>query len=333
MTLQQQRKSSWFTSVIGGFFTLLALFTLCFGLLYYLFQTKPIQTDLTITITKGSGFFPNLKTFHTKKIFPHPWITAAYYIAFNKKPIIMAGTYTFKENQTLADIIQMMRYGDVEAFKITFPEGLTSHAIVKKLNEAPFLEGHITTIPPEGSLMPDTYTYTHGTHRKNLLKQMTKQMQSYMHAKFHLRSNSALKTPDEIITLASLIEKESTHSEELGRIAGVYMNRLTTRMRLQSDPTVIYAITSGQQHFNRKVTFDDLKIQSPFNTYRNDGLPPTPICCPGRAAIDAALHPHKTHDKFFVKVGNTHEFSKTFSEHKLNIQKQKKLNLERRVSK
>lgn len=324
-----------FTSALGGF--LKFIFYLCsfiavfviFLWVYidHVFNATHTNQKREVTIARGSGFIPSLEMLHKSKLLPHPWITLGYYFFHDHEALVQAGTYSFN-HQSPAEIIEMLRKGDVKSYKLTFPEGLTVHAIVEKLNAIPDMIGTITELPKEGSLMPDTYSYSYGMNRKIVLDHMNKRMDEYLQKKWEARTNKYLKKPEQILTLASIIEKESAHGDELAHISGVYMNRLKIRMHLQSDPTVIYALTNGQKNFNRAVTFQDLKIQSSFNTYRNYGLPPTPICCPGKEAIDAALNPIKTRDKFFVKIGKTHKFSETFSEHKRNIQIKKNIEKE-----
>lgn len=325
-------KPFWLISALGGFLKFIFYFFCCIAVTLIalgvyidsVFNESSRKEKVDVTIEKGTRFLNSLEVLHKEELLPHPWVSVAYYFFHDFDTLVQAGTYRFC-NQTPAEIVQMLRRGEVKPYKLTFPEGLTVHTITEKLNAAPDMTGTITEIPKEGSLMPDTYSYTCGMNRQIILDQMQKKMAEYLQRKWEARTNRYLKRPDQILTLASMIEKESAHGEELSHISGVYMHRLKIRMHLQSDPTVIYALTNGQQHFNRIVTFEDLKTKSPYNTYRNYGLPPTPICCPGKDAIDAALHPMNTSDKFFVKIGKTHTFSRTFSEHKRNIQIKKNL--------
>ena len=167
----------------------------------------------------------------------------------------------------------------------------------------------------EGALFPDTYFYSFGDTKKSVIQKMKKQMES-IKTKF-LSQNKTSMSLEEIIILASIIEKESGNSSEYSLISSVFHNRLARKMRLQSDPTVIYAITDGYGKLNRKLKHSDLQFISPYNTYRNAGLPPFPICCPGEKAIKAAMSPDTTEYFYFVanKEHSAHTFSKEYKEH------------------
>ena len=205
--------------------------------------------------------------------------------------------------------------------KITIPEGYTVKQILEKLNENQMLFGDLDEAIPEGTLFPDTYFYSFGDTKKSIIQKMQKQMQ-VIKTKF-LSQNKTSMSLDEIIILASIIEKESGNRNEYPLISSVFHNRLAIKMRLQSDPTVIYAITDGYGKMNRKLTRSDLWFMSPYNTYRNAGLPPSPICCPGEKAIKAALSPDKTEYYYFVanKEHTAHTFSKEYGEHVLAIKR------------
>ncbi|GHU16428.1 hypothetical protein FACS189472_01440 [Alphaproteobacteria bacterium] len=230
------------------------------------------------------------------------------------------GEYKLPINVSIADAIRILSSDDVIVHKFVIPEGLPMVTVIKRLKENKFLLGNIDSIPEEGSLLPATYPFKYPTSRQQIITAAQKYMKNFIEKEWPNRSKSCvLKTPYEAIILASIVEKETSVERE--KIAGVFMTRLQQNMRLQSCPTVIYAITRGEP-LGRNLKYSDLHIKSPYNTYRNAGLPPAPITNPGKECIMAVLHPEVSDYLFFVlKDKKRHAFSKTFEEHKKNKQK------------
>jgi UPF0755 protein len=186
---------------------------------------------------------------------------------------------------------------------------------MQRLEKNEFLLGEISEIPEEGSLLPDTYCFRYPTTRQQIVSMAQRAMTEFMRQEWPRRSSiCTLKTPQEALILASIVEKEAIIERDM--VAGVYLNRLKKKMRLQSCPTVIYAITKGDK-LGRPLRYDDLRTKDIHNTYTHAGLPPTPIANPGRSSILAVLHPRETDNLFFVFDGyEGHIFSRTFEEHK-----------------
>ncbi len=235
-------------------------------------------------------------------------------IAKNKK--LIAGEYEFLPQKSIKEIVQIIAKGESIVRKITIPEGFTTKQIVELLSNEPRLAGSIQTIPEEGTLFPDTYYFKYGDLRSTIIKAMSERMSLTLSSLLEkLPKNPPINNIQKLITLASIIEKEAGNDEEKPIIASVFLNRLKNNMRLQADPTVIYAISMGD-NFNRPLTKKDLEIQSPYNTYVNTGLPPAPIACPGLKAIKAVLEPAKTNYLYFVVNGNGgHNFSSNLDTH------------------
>jgi UPF0755 protein len=210
------------------------------------------------------------------------------------------------------------RYQVVHPFTVT--EGQTSWQVVEQLNSVHDLYGPPLSPPPEGTILPETYHYHRGDHRDALLRRMMAAMEGHVRKLWTQRqADSPLRSPEEMVTLASIVEKETGVPEERPKIAGVFLNRLRKNMRLQADPTVIYALTEGRGTFGRALTKDDLEMQSQYNTYLNHGLPPGPIANPGLAALRAVIFPDSTDALYFVANGaGGHNFSNTLQNH--NIQ-------------
>lgn len=236
---------------------------------------------------------------------------------FGKEPL--PGEYHFPNYVSFVEAIKILYYGIKVVRKITFPEGITVTQVIHLLNSNEYLVGKITSVPQEGNVFPSTYLFKYPETRQNILNLAVKTMDEFLSKEWDKRSSLCfLKDKLECLTLASIVEKESCIDSERPLIASVYLNRITKKIRLESDPTVIYALTLGEP-FGRKVLLRDLKFKSPYNTYRVAGLPPTPITNPGKASIMATLHPEPTNALFFVcGSDHRHVFADTFEEHKKN---------------
>ncbi len=239
---------------------------------------------------------------------------------------IKAGEYEVDPHMSMRQILDLLVSGKTVQRNITIREGLTSFEIVNLLREHKGLVQDEVEIPPEGSLLAETYSYSKGEPVSKILERMQEAMIEKLDGFWETRAPLLpLKTKDEALVLASIIEKETAKSEERKTIAGVFVNRLHKGMLLQTDPTVIYALTEGKPKneghgpLGRRLLRKDLQFDSPYNTYIYAGLPPGPICNPGPAAIEAALNPEKHKYIYFVADGTGgHAFSKTLAEHNKN---------------
>ncbi|MBI1216139.1 MAG: endolytic transglycosylase MltG [Alphaproteobacteria bacterium] len=236
---------------------------------------------------------------------------------------IKAGEYAFPAKANTLDVIRILQADKVYQHHLTVAEGLTSAEITDVINDAPALTGKIETVPPEGSLLPETYNYTYDEKRETIVARMQKAMEETLQKLWAERTPGLmLQTPQEAVTLASIVEKETGIATERPRIAGVFMNRLKKGMPLQSDPTVIYALTEGKQRLDRPLLRTDLDVDSPYNTYVHAGLPPGPIANPGREALKAVLSPEANDFLYFVADGSGgHAFGKSLEEHMRNVAK------------
>ncbi len=235
---------------------------------------------------------------------------------------LKAGEYAIPASASSMDIAKMMHEGRSVVRLFTVAEGLTSAEVTRLLNNDPVMTGDISAPPAEGSLLPETYRYIYGDSRMGMIVRMQKAMQEKLNALWEAREKDLpLRSTAEAGVLASIIEKETGKASERPRIAGVFYNRLRQSMRLQSDPTVIYALTKGQRLLDRSLTHEDLAAASPYNTYASDGLPPRPICNPGLASLEAALHPERHDFLYFVANGTDggHSFAKDLPKHNENV--------------
>ncbi len=298
----------------------------CYNNAYYHFTSA----DSTIIIPKGSSVSHIGDFLKEKKIIHNNWlfdILARLYALNGKK--LKAGEYQFSKGMNMIQVLEKIAAGIIVNHKITIPEGYTVKQVVSLLlnepsiNSSSYIPKVISLTFPEGSIMPDTYIYHYGLSLFAVLEIMHKEMEKFLNKEWEKRDHkidSVINDKDEALILASIIEKEALFDEEKDKIAGVYINRLKKKMLLQADPTVIYGLTKGEGIFDRRVLFRDLKHDSEYNTYLNLGLPPTPICNPGRASIIAALHPSWNDQLYFVADGTgKHLFASNFFTHKQNI--------------
>src|SRR5438067_1212937 len=235
---------------------------------------------------------------------------------------LKAGEYEFPAGVSVLQALDIIAGGRTVKHRLTIPEGLTSVEVMALLRDAPVLDGDTGPTPAEGELLPDTYVYSYGDTRKELVERMRRAM---AHTLAELwpkrRPDLPLATAQEAVTLASVVEKETAREEERAHVAGVFINRLRLGMRLQSDPTVLFSLGgNGAAKVERPLTHADLSVNSPYNTYLNKGLPPGPIANPGRTALRAAVRPERTEDLFFVADGTGgHIFAKTLGDQSRNI--------------
>ena len=232
-----------------------------------------------------------------------------------------AGEYLFKQASTMGDVIEIITSGRSIQHTITIPEGLTSEQIVQRLRENDLLVGDIATIPAEGSLLPDTYRINRGTSRDALIARMAAEQRRILNEIWNRRAKDLpVRNPRELVTLASIVEKETGRADERPRVASVFYNRLEKKMRLQSDPTIVYGIVGGKGTLGRAISRADIDRPTAYNTYTIAGLPPGPIANPGRAAMEATANPSRTKDIFFVADGTGgHAFAETLEQHNRNV--------------
>lgn len=290
---------------------------------------KKIQEDKYILVKNGDSInkivtkisnITNIKN----KIFLK--ILVFYKTGFESN--IRYGEYFFEKNSTVNSIIEKLVNNKIFYRTITIAEGLSTNSIIEILKNNEFLTGDIPNNIPEGSLLPETYTFQKGDTRQSMVKRMQRAMGETFNKYWAERDNNLpFKTKKEALILASIVEKETGLSSERPLVASVFINRLKINMRLQSDPTAIYGYAFGNTKKEKEIKTSILiKQDSPYNTYKIKRLPPTPICNPGKEAIKAVLNPVKTKYLFFVATGNGgHNFSESYIEHKKNINNYRKV--------
>lgn len=295
----------------------------------------PLTESKLVLIKSGSGVKKIAQILKSENIIQNKLVfeAAARFDDAVLGNTLKAGEYEFPPYASMVQVLKMMEEGEVFDRKITIAEGLTVQQIIKRLNARQDLKGDITAIPKEGSLLPNTYHFIKGATRQDILNKMQSAMTDAIDNAWEKRvDNLPFKTKNEALVLASIVEKETAVASERSRIAGVFVNRLRKGMPLQTDPTVIYAITKGnikedgKGPLGRRLLTKDLQFDSPYNTYRYAGLPPGPIANPGIDSIKATLAPEENDYIYFVADGTGgHAFGKTLAEHNANVAKWRKI--------
>ena len=284
----------------------------------------PLQEDKIVNIPSRAGVTDIADILQREGVIDsNRWAFIGAVFALKARSDLKPGEYLFPKSASLRDIIGTIVEGKVVQHAITIPEGLTSEQIVARLSENDILAGSVREIPREGTLLPETYKFPRGTPREQVIARM-QQTQKRVLAEIWERRNpdSPIKTPEQLVTLASIVEKETGRSDERSRVAAVFVNRLRQKIKLQSDPTIIYGLVGGKGTLGRPIRRSEIQQPSPYNTYVVDGLPPGPIANPGRASLEAAANPARTRDLFFVADGSGgHAFSDSYDQHQKNVAK------------
>ena len=248
-------------------------------------------------------------------------------IALKARSELKSGEYLFPKQASLRDVIETMVENKVVQHALTIPEGLTSEQIVARLLDNDVLSGQVKEVPREGTLLPETYKFTRGTTRDQVIQRMQQAQKRAVADIWERRSpDLPLKSPDQLVTLASIVEKETGKPDERSRVAAVFVNRLKQKIKLQSDPTIIYGLVGGKGTLGRPIKRSEIQQPTPYNTYIIDGLPPGPIANPGRASLEATANPARTRDLFFVADGTGgHAFSDSYDQHQKNVAKLRSL--------
>ncbi len=281
----------------------------------------PLSDSVVVNIAKGASVQQSAEILHEQGVIDSPLLLRLVLKYQGNEGKLKAGEYLFEPHISMMNVIAKLVRGDVVYHKITIPEGYTVGQVLYLLNNDEALSGEFEVIPEEGAFLPETYIFQRNESRDVIVQKAAASMQKKLQEVWDNRAeNLPYKDMGELLVMASIIEKETGVDEERAKVSSVFVNRLRQGMRLQTDPTVIYALTEGKSELGRALTRKDLEIDSPYNTYKYAGLPPTPICNPGVASLYAAAHPDSTDYLYFVASGNGgHNFAKSLKEHNQNV--------------
>jgi len=313
--------------LLNAFLTLIAVAAIsAAAIAYYLFASftgpGPSADDKIIVVPKGMGVAEIADLLRQEGVIENADIFKLGVRLFSEDKPLLAGEYVFPKATSPSAAMGIMISGKSITHRITVPEGLSVREVLELVASAPLLDGPLPPEKPaEGTLLPETYQYLRGESRAALVERMREAMTEAIAREWPKRAaDLPLKSPQEAVALASIVEKETSVNGERARVAGVFYNRLKKGMPLQSDPTVIFAVTLGKLKLGRGLTYDDLKIDSPYNTYVTKGLPPGPIANPGLAALKAVLRPDTHKELYFVADGTGgHAFAETLAQHNKNV--------------
>lgn len=295
-------------------------------------EPGPLAVDRAIIIPPGSGLADIADLLDREGVIRNPTLFRVAGYVNGAWSQLRAGEYLFKASISPREALDVLTSGKPVLHSVLIPEGLTSEQIVARLKENELLTGEVTQTPREGALLPDTYRVERGTSRQRLLQTMAEKQREELNRIWARRvPDLPIRTPQELVTLASIVEKETGRADERPRVAGVFVNRLNRKMKLQSDPTIVYGLVGGKGTLGRGILRTEITQPTPFNTYVIDGLPPGPIANPGRAAMEAVANPSRTRDLFFVADGTGgHAFAETLDQHNRNVVRWRQIEASRR---
>ena len=326
---RRRRSSNGLIDILNGLLTLLVIGLLVAGgLVVYgasqFYGDGPLQEETVFRVESGSGLSSIATRLEEQGLISNRFVFQLGGRALERTTNIKAGDFRIPAGASMADILTELTEGNPIRYAVTIPEGWTAWEAIQRLNSDSNLVGEVTTLPPEGSILPGSYDYMPGDTRQSVLDKMQTAMTEALADVWNSRqADLPLETPEQLLVLASIVEKETGVATERPQVAAVFVNRLKEGMRLQSDPTIIYGITKGQSTLGRGLRRSEIEAQTPYNTYQIDGLPPTPIANPGIESLRAVANPDSHDYLYFVAKGATpsegHVFAESYSEHQDNV--------------
>lgn len=329
---KKKKRREGMLSATSGFlsFLLVALVAGAFGFIAVMHKLKepgPLAADKVVYIPPRSDVPEMLAQLEREGVIDSPGLMNFAVLVEGARGKLKQGEYLFKKKISLREVIDELVAGRQLMHSLTIPEGLTSEQIMQRLRESDLLVGEVIETPKEGALLPETYKFPRGFPRARLVAKMQEDQRKLVEHIWAKRAKDIpLRTPFELVTLASIVEKETGKPEERPRVAAVFMNRLRKHMRLQSDPTIVYGLVGGKASLGRGILRSEIEKWTPYNTYAIDGLPPGPIANPGKAALEATANPANTRDLYFVADGTGgHVFSDSLEGHSRNVQQWRRI--------
>jgi UPF0755 protein len=333
-----RRAKNKFVVIASGIFTFLMLLAIGLGAVMFIGQHQfnaqgPLETTTNINVQRGKGLREIAQQLQREGVIDQAWVFLGGIVLNKAQDDLKAGEYVIPQHASMHEVMNILVEGKAILHQVTIPEGYTSEQVVAKLRDHPILVGEIAEVPAEGTLLPETYSFDRGATRSQVIDRMRRAQERVLEEVWGRRiEDLPVATPEDLVVLASIVEKETGKADERPRVAGVFINRLKKGMRLQSDPTILYGLYGGKAFFEpRTITRSELNAPNGFNTYQIDGLPPTAIANPGRAALEAVANPSRTEELFFVADGTGgHIFAASLDEHNRNVAKWRQLEKQRR---
>ncbi|MFM8648122.1 MAG: endolytic transglycosylase MltG [Methylocystis sp.] len=334
---KKRKKRDGLLSAVSGFlsFLLVVIVAGAFGVIAVRHKSRepgPLSAEKTIYFPPRSDTPEMIALLQREGVIESPMLMNVALLLEGVRTKLKQGEYLFKARASLHDVIDEMANGRQVMHSLTIPEGLTTDQILQRLRDNDMLAGTIVDKPKEGALLPETYKFPRDYPRTRLMTKMQDDQRKLLEQIWAKRNKDLpLQTPYELLTLASIVEKETGKNEERPRVAAVFINRLRKHMRLQSDPTIIYGLVGGKATLGRGILRSEIEKWTPYNTYAIDGLPPGPIANPGRAALEATANPAATQDLYFVADGTGgHVFAETLEQHARNVQQWRRIEQEQK---
>lgn len=333
-----RRRRRPFIALMSGIFTTALVLAGVIGALVSIVgsqnaATGPLAGDKVVIIPRETGEYEIAELLQREGVIEHPW---SFRVSAMRRRVqgetLKAGEYLFKASASASEVLDVITSGKAVEHRLTIPEGLTSEQIVARLRDNDLLSGDVSQIPREGALLPDTYKFQRGQSRQDIVNRMLQEQRRVLNDVWSKKpADLPIRTPQELVILASIVEKETGRADERPRVAGVFINRMNRKMKLQSDPTIVYGLVGGKGTLGRGITRAEITQATPYNTYVIDGLPPGPIANPGRAALEAVVNHSRTKDLFFVADGTGgHTFAESLDQHNRNVSRWRQIEAGRR---
>jgi UPF0755 protein len=326
---RRRRSSNGFLDILNGLLGLLVIGLLVVGGAIFYVGTQfygdgPSTAETMFRVESGNTLTTAAQRMEEQGLISNALIFTQMAQRVENNTNIKAGDFRIPAGASMADILTELTEGNPIRYAVTIPEGWTSWEVIQRLNANGDLRGEITTLPPEGSILPGSYDYLPDDTRQSVLDKMQAAMTAQLAEIWETRRpDLPIETPEEMLILASIVEKETGVASERPQVAAVFVNRLRVGMRLQSDPTIIYGITLGQSTLGRGLRRSEIEAKTVYNTYQIDRLPPTPIANPGVDALKAVANPDEHDYLYFVAKGASpregHVFAETYTEHQKNV--------------
>jgi UPF0755 protein len=322
-------------SAMSGFLSFLLIFAIAgvFGViaaLHKLREPGPLAAEKTVYIPPRSDVLEILGQLEREGVIDNPMLMNIALHIEGAHGKLKPGEYLFKQNASMREVMEELVAGRQILHGVTIPEGLTTEQILTRLRDNDVLAGDLPEAPKEGALLPETYKVVRNYSRAKLIVKMQEDQRKLLDRVWARRAHDLpIRTPYELVTLASIVEKETGRADERPRVAAVFANRLRKGMRLQSDPTIVYGLVGGKATLGRGILKSEVEKWTPYNTYVIDGLPPGPIANPGKAALEAVANPAQTRELYFVADGTGgHVFAETLEQHQRNVQRWRQIEKE-----